>query len=95
MVALHANESANITLPISADGIGKRAAIQLLDGGTILGVTQASITNPEASIAFQAGTKPGVYRVAVRGAGPPATLQFWVRNTQNPTASPPVINPRH
>jgi hypothetical protein len=95
MVGLHPNESVKITLPISADGIGKPAAIQLLDGGTILAVTQASITNPEASIVFQAGTKPGVYRVAVRGAGPPATLQFWVRNTQTPTAYAPVVNPRH
>lgn len=95
MVGLRAGESVNITLPISADVLGTSAAIQLLDGGTIVGVTQASATNPVASIAFQAGAKPGVYRVVVRGPGPAATLQFWVRNTLNPTAYAPVVNPRH
>jgi hypothetical protein len=95
LVGLHANESVSIALPISVDATGTSTAIQLLDGGTILGVTQASATNPVVSLAFQAGAKPGMYRVVLRGAGSPATLQFWVRNTQNPTAYVPVVNPRH
>jgi hypothetical protein len=95
LIGLHANESVNIALPTSADSIGTSAAIQLLDGGTILGTTQASTINPLVSIAFRAADKPGVYRVLVRGPGPPQTLQFWVRNTQDPSAYPPVVNPRH
>lgn len=70
--------------------------VQPLDGGTILAVTQPSIGNAVASIGFQAGTKPGLYRIMVSGAGPPAFLQFWIRNTLKPGAyRPPVLNPTH
>lgn len=83
-------------MPVSAAWNGQPVAIQALDGGTILSVSQPSNTNAVASIGFQGGAKPGLYRIVVTGTGPPAVLQFWIRNTVKPGAyRPPVLNPTH
>jgi hypothetical protein len=79
-------------LPVSATA-GATVTVRPLDGGEVIG--GISVTNGSASIAFQAGSQPGLYRVVVDGDGTTATLQFWVVNPLNARANPPVLNPTH
>jgi len=84
----------NISLPVSASAEAT-VAVRPLDGGEIIGSARVSVTNGSASIGFQAGSQPGLYRVVVDGGGTTATLQFWVANPLNARANPPVLNPAH
>ena len=96
LLGLHLNEAVGIALESPAVLISNSVSAQSLDGGTISSFSM----NPGgsgalASIRFQAGARPGLYRVFVPGLGAHALLQFWVIDPNNPKATPPVLNPRH
>lgn len=96
LVGLHLTEVVDIALQFPAVLLKNPATVQPLDGGKIITLA----TNPGGvsgvtSIRFQAGNKPGLYRVLVSGLGANALLQFWVTDPNNPKPKPPVLNPGH
>jgi hypothetical protein len=96
LVGLHLSEAVDIALDVPAVLLSSAATAQSLDGGTVISFSM----NPGgsgtlASIRFQAGAQPGLYRVLVPGLGGPGLLQFWVIDPNNPKAKPPVLNPGH
>jgi hypothetical protein len=95
LVALSADETVDIALQLPARSPANSAmGAYPLDGGKIVSVSRRNQETGElASIRFQAGGQPGLYRVVVPGFGPPTVLQFWVEDRNNPNAKIPVINP--
>jgi hypothetical protein len=94
LVALHPSESVNIALRVSAAS-GAAMSVRVLDGGGVVGPSTVSVANGEASVGFQAGSQPGLYRVLVEGSGTKALFQFWVSSAADPAGRPPVLNPAH
>jgi hypothetical protein len=96
LVGLHLSEAVDIALDVPAVLLSSAATAQSLDGGAIVSFSM----NPGgsgtlASLRFQAGARPGLYRVLVPGLRGPGLLQFWVADLNNPKANPPVLNPGH
>jgi hypothetical protein len=94
LVALHPSESVNIALRVSAAS-GAAMSVRVLDGGGVVGPSTVSVANGEASVGFQAGSQPGLYRVLVEGSGTKALFQFWVSSAADSAPRPPVLNPAH
>lgn len=94
LVALHPSESVSISLRVSAPP-GNAMSVRVLDGGNVVGPSAVSVANGVASVGFQAGSQPGLYRVLVDGAGTKALFQFWVSNPSGAAGRPPVLNPSH
>lgn len=95
LVGLYPGEIVDIALQFPA-GLANSATAQSLDGGKLISFSKSPLgVNGVASIRFQAGTEPGLYRVFVPGTSPPVLLQFWVADPNNPRANPPVVNPAH
>jgi len=94
LVALHPSESVNIALRVSAAS-GAAMSVRVLDGGAVVGPSTVSVANGKASVGFQAGSQPGLYRVLVEGSGTKALFQFWVSSAADAAPRPPVLNPAH
>jgi len=95
LVAARPGELLTVVVPFPAATLGLTAAVSALDGGKLIGTSSVPIVHGAATIHFQAGTQPGLYRVLVLGLGPAATVQFWVQDAQRPTTSPWVLNASH
>lgn len=95
MVAARPGELITIIVPFPPLAIGTTAAVSALDGGKLIGTSPVPITHGAATIHFQIGSQPGLYRMLVLGLGPAATVQFWVQNPQQPATSPWVLNASH
>ena len=96
LVGLHPGEIVDVALQFPAGLPGNSALAQPLDGGKLISFSKSNIgIGGLASIRFQAGAQPGLYRVFVPGLGATALLQFWVADPNNPKANPPVLNPGH
>jgi hypothetical protein len=96
LVALGPNEAVQIDLRFSPDLAKTPLSAQSLDGGRISAKTKGAMISSDgtASIGFQAGDQPGLYRVVITGGGASSILKFWVADPRNPKATPPVVNPR-
>ena len=95
LVAARPGELITVVVPFPVATLGLTAAVSALDGGKLIGTSPVPIVHGAATIHFQAGTQPGLYRVLVLGLGPAATVQFWVQNAQRPATSPWVLNASH
>jgi hypothetical protein len=95
MVAARPGELITVIVPFPPLALGTTAAVSALDGGKLIGTSPVPIIHGAATIHFQAGSQPGLYRVLVLGLGPAATVQFWVQNAQRPATSPWVLNASH
>jgi hypothetical protein len=95
VVAARPGETMLIAVPMPVTALRRFAAVQALDGGKLIGPSPVAIINGAASIQFQVGTQPGLYRVLFLGLGPAATVQFWVKDQQRPATSPWVVNSSH
>jgi len=95
LVAADPGASLNIQLRFPVSFAGATIIAQPLDGG-IASIAQDNPTiaaDGTASIQFQAASQPGLYRVLLNTGGVFTTLQFWVANSQNPSANPPALAP--
>jgi hypothetical protein len=111
MLAARQGELVTVAVPMPVTAVPVLASVQALDGGqfvtlpsvpsalnptTPVGVTlNVPVVNGKVTFNFQTGTYPGLYRVLVQGIGRPATLQFWVQNTQRPKTNPWAVNSSH
>ena len=96
LVGLHLGETVDIALDLPVVLLSSSATAQSLDGGEIISFSvDKTGVRGVASIRFQAGNQPGLYRVFVPGLGASALLQFWVADPNNPNANRPVLNPGH
>jgi len=82
-VAVLAGERVTIQLSLPARFANTLLAVQPLDGGRASGkvVIQA---DGRATLAFEAGAQPGLYRLLLVTGDKSATLQFSVPNPANP-----------
>jgi hypothetical protein len=96
LVGLHLNEVIDVTVLFPAGWENASLAIQPLDGGILTSPANTSIAEDgTASLRFQAGNLPGLYRIALISAGGHSILQFWVNDPGNQQVDPPVQNPGH
>jgi hypothetical protein len=95
LVAARPGETILIVVPMPVTALRRFAAVQALDGGKLIGPTPVPVINGVASIQFQVGTQPGLYRVLFLGLGPAATVQFWVQDIQRPATNPWAVNSSH
>ncbi|HYJ05823.1 MAG TPA: hypothetical protein VEX43_11855 [Chthoniobacterales bacterium] len=96
LVGLRAGEVVDIALQLPARLPAGSAMAQPLDGGKLISFSRSDVdVGGLATIRFQAGSQPGLYRVFVPGFGAPSLIQFWVADPNNPRANPPVMNPQH
>lgn len=96
LVGLRAGEVVDVDLQLPNRLSANFAMAQPLDGGKLISFSKGDVgLGGLASIRFQAGHQPGLYRVFVPGFGAPWLLQFWVADPKNPRANPPVMNPEH
>jgi hypothetical protein len=91
LIGLDLNETVDIAVRFPAVP-GGFAAAQPLDGGKVISFS----LNPAgagglAVIRFQAGSKPGLYRVLLPSLGGSALLQFWVADPNNPSTARPDL----
>ncbi len=95
LVAADAGESVGIQLRFPVSFVGAMIIAQPLDGG-IVSIAQNNPTiavDGTASIQFQAASQPGLYRILLNTGGVFTILQFWVANSQVPSANPPTLAP--
>jgi hypothetical protein len=95
LVAADAGGILNIQLRFPVSLAGATIIAQALDGG-IASIAQDNLTiaaDGTASIQFQAASQPGLYRIVLDTAGVITALQFWVANSQDPSANPPALTP--
>jgi len=95
LVAADPGASLNIQLRFPVNFAGATIIAAALDGG-IASIAQDNPTiaaDGTASIQFQVASQPGLYRVVLNTGGVFTTLQFWVANSQNPSANPPTLAP--
>ena len=95
MVATRPGELITVIVPFPLLPLGTTAAVSALDGGKLIGTSPVAIVHGAATIHFQAGSQPGLYRVLVMGVGHAATVQFWVQDAQRPGTNPWVLNASH
>ena len=93
LLGIQPGEQVDIAVQYST-GLSDRPAISAdaLDGGTA--TTQVMGATGLVRVHFQAGHRPGNYRVVLAGAGLPVTLRFWVSDPANAKADPRVVKPR-
>lgn len=96
LVGLHLNEVVDIALRFPVVLLSSSATAQSLDGGSVISfsISSGGIAGL-ASIRFQAGAQPGLYRIRVPGLTGSPLIQFWVADPNNPNANRPVLNPGH
>ncbi|MBA3488581.1 MAG: hypothetical protein H0T78_03395 [Longispora sp.] len=89
-VGVFPGETASMQLVVPPSLANTHLSIGALDGGA---VTEDVIIGADgtASITFQAGTQPGLYRLLASAVGKTAMLQFWVFDAANPESNPPVV----
>jgi len=95
LVAADPGASLNIQLRFPVNFAGATIIAAALDGG-IASIAQdnpAIAADGTASIQFQVASQPGLYRVLLNTGGVFTTLQFWVANSQSPSANPPALAP--
>jgi hypothetical protein len=97
LVGLHFSEAVNVVVQFPQGCENTLARFQRLDGGNISAQTaQTTIASDgTTSFQFQVGNNPGLYRIAIGGAGRSSTLSFWVIDPVNLQAKPAVANPSH
>jgi hypothetical protein len=98
LVAALPGETIRIVVPTAVTErrtVSNYATVQPLDGGTLLGPSAVPVIDGAATIQFQVGTQPGLYRVLFLDLGPPVTAQFWVRSIQRSATSPWTVNASH
>src|ERR1700730_3382848 len=89
-VEIGAGETATINLQLPASFANTTVVVQGLDGGGV--ANSASISaDGTGSIAFQAGTQSGLYRVSISALGNSVMLRFWVPNNADPATNPPML----
>lgn len=95
LVGVNAGETVNVQLQFSPTLATSSIVIQALDGGVVPASDQENAVGADgkASMRFQAGTQPGLYRVLMNVGGTISTLQFWVADATSPAANPPVLKP--
>jgi len=75
LVGLHPSETVDIALELPVVLVSSAATVQPLDGGEIISFSvDRKGARGVASIRFQAGAQPGLYRVFVPGLGATALL---------------------
>jgi len=89
-VGVFPGETTSMQLVVPKNLANTHLSIGALDGGA---VTEDVIIGADgtASITFQAGTQPGLYRLLASAVGKTAMLQFWVFDAANPESNPPVV----
>jgi hypothetical protein len=94
-ININPGETVSIDMQFSALFATTRLIVQPLDGGIISTAEQDNAvgTDGRASVQFRAGTQPGLYRLLLNAGGTISTLQFWVTDTTNAAANPPVLKP--
>ena len=98
LVSLHLNETVDVAVQLPAGVLGNSVTAQSLDGGKLISVSLSPTpTGGVASVRFQAGNRPGLYRVLVPGLGMSPQLKFWVANpsSPNPRMAAVLLNPNH
>ena len=94
LVGLYLNETVDIALQFPAMP-SSSAPAQPLDGGKIISFSLNPVgAGGLAVVRFQAGNRPGLYRVLLPGLGASALLQFWVSDPNNPGAPGPNLPAR-
>jgi hypothetical protein len=93
LTAVRPNESVLVRLDYLPTFAGLPIAATPLDGGSValansnLAVDQ----NGVGWVRFNAGPKPGLYRVMILTGGVKSILKFWVDDPLNPAGNPPAI----
>jgi hypothetical protein len=92
LVASKAGEVVNIQVRVSPAATGFTSA-QCLDGGTLSAGAEniALDVDGAGSFQFQAGAKPGLYRVSLNYTSTITILQFWVADPNNPSGNPTAL----
>lgn len=90
LVAIGPKETISVSLQFVL-AVDNSLILQALDGGKTSQPNVSVGTDGKASIAFESGIKPGIYRVSLNQGGTSTTLQFWVADPQNPELAPPSL----
>jgi len=96
-VGLHLNEVVAVTVQFPSQWANTPLTLQALDGGNISGQASNAVVTADGTVSFhfQTGSKPGLYRVFMIGAGGNSILSFWVADPTNPQINRTVVNPAH
>jgi hypothetical protein len=82
-LTVEALETNDVTLQFSTSLAGAPVIVQALDGGALSGSESTTIDGAgKASLQFQVGDQPGVYRVLVIAEGTVSMVQFEVPNPE-------------
>lgn len=92
LIGVGAGELVGIELRLPPQWAAQQFVVQVLDGG-LASSTGMVATDGKTSLQFQAGNRPGLYRVLINAGGMTPTLQFWVPDPSNPSANPPTLKP--
>jgi len=92
LVGLNAGDTVTIGLQISGS-TATTVSAQSLDGGSVTNNVPIA-SDGSASLQFQAGAGPGLYRISVNSGGATCALQFWVIDPNNSANTPPVLTPQ-
>lgn len=92
-VGLKPHQIVTITLQFPSATSGQIFAAEALDGGNVIVIGQSLATDQDGVLTFkfQAGDSVGHYRVVVHQGESAQTLQFWVRDLNNPQNDPPLF----
>ena len=96
LIAANAGQTLNIQLRFAVSVAASSLIVQPLDGGVVPDAQGNSsiAADGTASVQFQTGNRPGLYRVLLNQGGSISVLQFWVADPQQPTSGPPVLQPQ-
>ncbi len=94
LVALNPDEVVNLQLAFVTPNAGHRLVVQSLDGGVAQAVDRNSAPAADGTLklSFRAGASPGLNRLLIINGATSSTLRFWVINTQQPDANPPLLH---
>jgi hypothetical protein len=97
LVGLHLNEVVNVVVQFPTQWANTPLTLQSVDGGNLSAQPANAVIAADGTVSFhfQAGNQPGIYRVAVIGAGGNSTLSFWAVDPATSQANPAVMNPSH
>jgi hypothetical protein len=91
LVATTAAEKLTIMLRFASNS-NSSLIVQPLDGGVLASPSTSSIAaDGTASIQFQPGRQPGLYRVLVNQGGRMSVVQFWVPDPESAESGPPAL----
>jgi hypothetical protein len=96
VVGVNAGEIVGIELHVSPVSAATAVVAQPLDGGKVVMTDQSQTVSSDgkASFGFQAGTKPGLYRVFARAGGTVFVIPFWISDPNGPD-NPALIEPQN